>query len=335
MSELNKMNFVVEGQLIVTDKGYKPVENILVGDKVLTHKGNYQDVVKITSRDFTGDIISLKINGCFIPIKISLNQLVYSFRGKKEERNKGLFSWVEASELSSWDMLVCSCDSDNGLKFTLDKYIDFLGNYMIFGFIDSKGVLTFNTENKSDISKSIINSITRLNLSYSINDFRGISHISVNLSSNQELFNLCESFGSKGDRCVPEYLINMDISLVRRFIMPFLLSNRDKNTLMFFRASSSLNLFLGYQRMLIRLNSFSNVYSCRSRQDEFEYFVLSLNKKELSRVGKSSSDVWFRNFHNAFFRIDERKIQPYTGKVFNISVSEDSSFSTHLVCLYN
>lgn len=34
----------VKGTLILTDKGFEPIENIVVGDKVLTHKGRFKEV---------------------------------------------------------------------------------------------------------------------------------------------------------------------------------------------------------------------------------------------------------------------------------------------------
>jgi len=48
------------GQLIFTARGVKPIEEVQVGDLVLTHRGRFQPVVRTMSRSYRGDIYGLK-----------------------------------------------------------------------------------------------------------------------------------------------------------------------------------------------------------------------------------------------------------------------------------
>lgn len=48
------------GQRVWTQSGLKPIENILTGEKVLTHLGTLQDVTKTMRNDYSGQLITIK-----------------------------------------------------------------------------------------------------------------------------------------------------------------------------------------------------------------------------------------------------------------------------------
>jgi hypothetical protein len=92
-------------------------------------------------------------------------------------------------------------------------------------------------------------------------------------------------------------------------------------------------MFMGYQRILFRLNCFSNLYTCDSRDGKFSYYAILINQKEFERIGKSEKDIWFRNFHNAFFKIDTVEKHPYEGYMISLGVEKDHSYCSHMITL--
>jgi len=44
-----------EGTMVLTENGYKPIEQIKVGEKVLAHTGKFRKVVKLFKRYYTGE----------------------------------------------------------------------------------------------------------------------------------------------------------------------------------------------------------------------------------------------------------------------------------------
>lgn len=48
-----------KGTPVVTDTGFKPIEEISAGDRVLTHTGEFRDVEAIKQRDYTGMMVTL------------------------------------------------------------------------------------------------------------------------------------------------------------------------------------------------------------------------------------------------------------------------------------
>jgi len=80
-------------QIIATDKGDKNIEDIEIGEKVLTHKGNFKDVTKTSKRKYKGEIY--KLNYGDRTLTVTPEHPVFTQRG-----------WVEARSLISTDKLL-------------------------------------------------------------------------------------------------------------------------------------------------------------------------------------------------------------------------------------
>ncbi|MCS7158690.1 MAG: Hint domain-containing protein, partial [Blastocatellia bacterium] len=59
------------GTLILTDRGYVPIEHIQVGDRVLSHKGRWAKVTRLYRRPYRGPILRLKVAHCNQPLLIT------------------------------------------------------------------------------------------------------------------------------------------------------------------------------------------------------------------------------------------------------------------------
>lgn len=81
-------NCFPSGTMVMTDLGYKPIEEIKVGDNVLTHKCRFMPVVK-TFNNGKSRVVSLKIMGCH-ELRVTKDHLMYV-------REKGI-----GGENSSW-----------------------------------------------------------------------------------------------------------------------------------------------------------------------------------------------------------------------------------------
>ena len=49
---------------IITDRGLRNIENIKIGDKVLTHRGRFRKVTEVLQNDYSGPMIKYKTWGC-------------------------------------------------------------------------------------------------------------------------------------------------------------------------------------------------------------------------------------------------------------------------------
>ncbi len=67
---------------IFTGEGIKPIENIIKGDKVLTHKGRYKEVKEVLSRDVNEKLLKIRINGENTPITITKNHPILTIKSQ-------------------------------------------------------------------------------------------------------------------------------------------------------------------------------------------------------------------------------------------------------------
>lgn len=84
---------LVPGTLVRTLKGYKPVEQIQIGDNVLTHKGRFRKVERVMNRDINEEIVDIETYGG-IHHQLTANHPVLTWGG-----------WKPAGELAAGDVL--------------------------------------------------------------------------------------------------------------------------------------------------------------------------------------------------------------------------------------
>ena len=81
------------GQPIYTAEGVKPIEDLRVGDLLLTHEGRFKPVVAAWSRKYSGPVTTLTLAGSRTTLKLTGNHKVL-VRGRD-----GQTDWVPASEI--------------------------------------------------------------------------------------------------------------------------------------------------------------------------------------------------------------------------------------------
>lgn len=91
------------GHFVLTSDGYKAIEDIKVGDKVITHEGRLQKVVRIGSK--MAKVGLLNIKGA-LPFTCTPEHPFYAFK-------ENSFSWVDASLLRQSGVMTCSLIKQN------------------------------------------------------------------------------------------------------------------------------------------------------------------------------------------------------------------------------
>lgn len=94
--------FEADTPILMSDGTLKPIENICIGDEVITHKGNNKKVSFIMSRPHKGDIYEINVDSIQKSFRVTEEHPFWMFDKKKKE-----FSWVEVKDLKEGDIVTC------------------------------------------------------------------------------------------------------------------------------------------------------------------------------------------------------------------------------------
>jgi len=91
---------VPPGTLVMSNPGLKPIEELKVGDLVLTKEGRYKRVIRTYKDPFRGDL--LRIRAYHLPeITVTPNHKIWASKGNG-------FKWIEAKDLEIGDKIILS-----------------------------------------------------------------------------------------------------------------------------------------------------------------------------------------------------------------------------------
>ena len=207
----------IAGTLILTENGYKPIEKVRVGEKVLTHTNRYCSVAKVGNKP-SSDIYNIK-GMMFDEINCTGNHPFYTremYRyGHKSKRAFRSPEWIEAANLTKkhyigyainqesvlpkWDGVIdrrWGRDSRvNKLQPMFDKS-DFwylMGRYVGDGWKkesnNGRGIIICHSERNKE---SLYSALDRLGIHYYIQNERTVTKVTICMN---ELFCFVERYG--------------------------------------------------------------------------------------------------------------------------------------------
>lgn len=317
------MIYLPSGQSIITTRGNIKTEEVLEGDKAYNHLGKYREIKPVKKVFQETPARTIKINGYCRPITLLADNKVYAYRGGFSGRKRENVEWISVKDLKVGDCIVYTVNSYD--KEVFKNYTGnviknkalaiFLGYYALEGFIDDKKnrIVVF-IDPKFDVEEDVIRSC-RLAFDREMEayDYNGERFVAV---GDEEIIEYCKAFGEKNNETkkIPESILASNDEFLDAFMNGFFKMNKGKDG-QYFRASSSLSMLEGFQRILLRMNSFANIYDCISKDSMFTYNAIVMNRKELSRIGSGYEDSWFRTNDMVFLKVENIKDFDYVGTV--------------------
>ena len=105
----------IKGTKVLTKEGYKKIEDVVIQDKLLTHTGNFQNIVNLQRKTYNGELYDLEINNRSSNITCTEEHPFY-IREKQVYKNTTFYKeaiWKPARELTKNDyvgMVINSCN---------------------------------------------------------------------------------------------------------------------------------------------------------------------------------------------------------------------------------
>lgn len=131
----SETNCQLAGSLIFTKNGMKKIENIKVGDLVLTHKGRFRQVTELIQKEYDGNLYSIKRRKDFNPIVLTeehpllsstFHKRSDSLGGRIYNKNNLKTDWVTPNKLTKNlnYLLTPKMEFGNKKEILLSDYVD-------------------------------------------------------------------------------------------------------------------------------------------------------------------------------------------------------------------
>lgn len=350
-----------EGTLILTDKGYKPIEKIQENDMVLTHTNSFRRVLKPMNRDYNGTMVDIKAMSCG-KITLTANHPLYVRRlyrkGHNATRCFDLPEWVKAKDVdrkcylgyainqkSEYPIWKGSIDNrfnnDHRINrlselFQQDAFWYLMGRYVGDGWKRSNGsgiVIAFSNRNK----QSLINTAGKLGFNYSIVSEGSVQKMHIAI---KELYEFVERYGyyAHGKKIDAETL-NLPTDKLMQFVNGYCESDGCRIGKYFKITTVSRELCYGIGQCIAKAfhRPFSVYFTKRSPQCVIGGRIVN-QRDSYSIVWKASTDKQDQAFYeDGYIWFPITSIRTYNAecKVFNMSVETDESYTANGVIAHN
>ena len=217
------------GNLVLTEDGYKEIENVEIGDKVLTHKGRWKKVTDKFMRQ-SNDLWKIKAQGTVETIGTGNHPFYIRNMGRKwsteSDSYKRVFSepsWTKLSEVGEsafvgYPMVNVEENPENLTK----EECWLLGRYVADGFVrDEKRSGRKNSYHHlvtfcigRDKAEEFEAHVT----SYYAGKYEARTAYNYRII-NERFMKLCRRCGKGAiNKCVPSFILNLPVDLLREFI---------------------------------------------------------------------------------------------------------------------
>ena len=340
----------IKGTLVLTDSGYKEIQNVLIDDKLLTHTGAFQNIVNLQRKLYNGLLYNFKIKYHAEIIKCTEEHPFY-VRKQKKLWNNTLQKYEYSYEEPEW------------INANLIKK-----NHLFGMVINTKTEIPeFIFERKFNVSRSNTERITLDNprqwfmMGYFIgeewneeaSELEPIEKVKQILESTYKdtseyqchddfiWFNILKQFGKYAhEKILPEWVQNAPTHLIRHFIYGLSKANKNQIAENAYKITTvSYNLAYGLQRLYLKLGIISSVdktirpETCviqgRTVNQRDTYQITAYTEKERNTSSFIEGNyVWYTQASSSVVLASDEL-------VYNFEVENDNSYIVYNTIAHN
>lgn len=338
---------VPSGTKIITGSGVQSIECIEVGDMVVTHNNKLKPVTKTFVREYSGDVIKIRVKGTSNPLTFTPDHPIYSVlatcrccgsTGRYLENNLVGVTFNNADSIVKGDLVALSFNSTVGNKTVSPDFARFLGYWFGDGYSREYATsVCFNSKQNEWVKDcaAIISSEFGLDPKYEYRDNAVI--VGFNSKEKSKLF---ISFGKSLSRTIPSYIMESDIKTQRQFLIGIYraegsCTSREiewsvRNELLAKQVKQLLFRIGIVPRLSARKNGDYRIVFSKRKAPEF------VNEVFGGGLVKHSTRNDFPTINGILFApvLSVERCQ-FSGKVYNIEVADDNSYSVENVSVHN
>ena len=343
----------VAGTKVITRTYYKNIEEVEIGDEVLTHTGKFKKVLRVGGK--SSDTLKIIAQG-FKPTITTVEHPYYIRTKSRKWNNKKrcydvIFSepkWVKASQLKKGDFLGQHINklSENPLKLTKEEcYI--LGRYIADGH--TRKDYRTSEGRPNDRHWQLILSIGRSKVCKFIskvneNHFSNYSHTeNVNriVFSNKRLVEIAEKYCGINaiNKIIPQIFINLPQELLKEVLDGYLEGDGSFKNGVFRATSISEDLIMTLSQAIAKVYNTNSSYIFTKRPKTTIIEGRIVNQKDTYSIEfrKKMKKQTKAKLINDIIWTPLRCVENLekTERVFNLEVEEDNSYTANNAIVHN
>lgn len=320
---------VPAGSKIKTDKGYKNIEDVVIGDLVLTHKNRYRPVSRLYQRE-SNHIYHIKFNGNNT-LDITGNHPVYVYRNNT-------FDFVRTDELTTNDYICVNIDQHEEEVDYSDDILWLLGRTIADGYYcESKHniVIAVGKNKIEEFEKHL----SKIHFYCTHKDRPSVEYV----IKNDHLTELYSYFCNKKalEKFIPDAILRLPTKQLRVVFDGYIsgdgFKRKDKvNTIMW--SSSSYNLTLSLAAVTAKL--FGKYPTISVRDGEYKklpsgYCHTAVNyNSQISITNRENPDVKMIG-DKLLIRIKAILKEDTDITVYNLETAEDHTYTVNNCIVHN
>lgn len=334
------MECVLPGSFIVTHRGLVPIEDIVINDRVMTHKGRFRDC-RLVQHPFFGNVVRLSVAGFGLPLEATGDHLIYAIKsvGWPYPRAWKVTepSWIPINELMPGDMV---CIPPLQVKNRIPE-ARLMGYYVSEGSVSESNVnLSFGPKDGYNIED------VRRHFRTSVHERGNVTVVTL-LGSAEWARSFPQLFGPDAtQKRVPEFLLAGDLRTTAELLRGMFRgdgcrTHRNGFPIWTYSTSSRL-LAIQMVQMLAKLKirsalsmfnqsmkAFSkgnvayhvNVSCDVERMDRLMHSAKEDDRDRRGRWAMANLSPW-----GTLYPVSKKEVFPYSGPVYNLHVEEDESY---------
>lgn len=338
----------VEGTLITTKEGQVPIEDIRVGDLVMTHKNSFNKVVRIGETP-DSSLMSLKITGSPETV-VTPNHPYYvrrmerTYKGRVGRRVFSAPMWVQAKDLDTDCFVGFPINqSKENIKELSSEECYLLGRYIADGYINNaKRKDRKNTFNHRVIfcigrhkRNEFLGKIKEHHISFC--DEKSISRCWIN---NERLMDLCKECGEGAlNKTVPGFILDLPLSLLEHFLEGYMSGDGCFTKGVYEATTISHQLAIGIQQVVHKVYQTPCKIYFLKRPKKHVIEGRAVNQHDIWQISfvkdvrRQQKGVWIDNM--MWLPVKGKKFLQGKGKVYNLEVFKDHSYVANGCVVHN
>jgi DNA (cytosine-5)-methyltransferase 1 len=335
----------VAGTKVLTDVGYKNIEDVSLSDKLLTHTGKFQKILNLQQKTQANNFNSIKV--MYHPrIILSTNEHPFYVRERKRILNATSQShtyvfeppqWIEAQKITDNHYCGMPINTESIIPTINNILLDGLEHWFMIGYFLGNGRIEDSKKLDGSPKNAIRFNITNDDEGIIASRIKKILQITSNNTCIDDIWHfILKQFGKYiHNKTIPEWVQSLPPNLIQEFINGYTLANSSKDTQNnIIYTCISENIAFSIQRLYLKLGqvcsiNYKKVLTINGRK--YKRYVMTVNtNKDISNnfLIENNNYVWFKVKRNI-------AISGTPQTVYNFEVENDNSYCVENVIVHN